>query len=113
MRKTSFVIFSVLFVAIAAYAQIGGHPPGHRPRGFGAFMHPWKVVTGAPYSATATDQYSQTLVDGNTIERTTTAQVARDSHGRTFTQQSLTGGPWASESGPKSVVLIFDPVAGY
>ncbi len=76
-------------------------------------MHSGKVVTGAPYSATATDQFFQTLSGGNTIQHTTTAQVARDSQGRTYTQQSMTGGPWAAEGGSKTVVFIFDPVAGY
>jgi hypothetical protein len=119
MKKTGLAVLAGLFVTFAAYAQMGGPPPmggspqGHGLRGFGAFMHPWKVVTGAPYSATATDESSQALVDGNTIQRTTTAQVARDSRGRTYTQQTMTGGPWAAEGGPKTVVFIFDPVAGY
>jgi hypothetical protein len=118
MKKTHLAVLAGLFVALAAYAQMGGPPPmggppGHGPRGFGAFMHPWKVVTGAPYSATATDQSSQALVDGNTIQRTMTAQAARDSRGRTYTQQTMTGGPWAAENGPKTVVFISDPVAGY
>jgi hypothetical protein len=119
MRNASFAILSLLLVSIAASAQMGGPPPmGGSPHGPGLwgpgpFMHPGKVVTGAPYSATATDQFSQKLADGNTIQRTTTAQVARDSQGRTYTQQSMMGGPWAAESGSKMVVFIFDPVAGY
>jgi hypothetical protein len=119
MKKTRLAVLAGLLVAVAAYAQMGGPPPmggpgqGHGPGGFGAFMRHSKVVTGAPYSATATDQSSQALVDGNTIQRTTTAQVARDSRGRTYTQQTMTGGPWAAEGGPKTVVFIFDPVAGY
>jgi hypothetical protein len=56
---------------------------------------------------------SGTLLDGNTIQRTTTAQVARDSRGRTYTQQTMTTGPWAADSSPKTVIFIFDPVAGY
>lgn len=119
MKKIGLPVLAGLFVAVAAHAQMGGPPPmggpphGHRLRGFGAFAHPWKVVTGAPYSATATHQSSQALLDGNTIQRSTTAQLARDSRGRTYTQQTMTGGPWAAEGGPKTVVFIFDPVAGY
>jgi hypothetical protein len=56
---------------------------------------------------------SGTLVDGDTIQRTTTAQVARDSRGRTYTQQTMTSGPWAADSSPKTVIFLFDPVAGY
>jgi hypothetical protein len=119
MKKTHLAVLAGLSITLAAYAQMGGPRPmggplqGHGPRGFGAFMHAWKVVTGVPYSATATDQSSQALVDGNTIQRTTTAQVARDSRGRTYTQQTMTGGPWAAEGSPKTVVFISDPVAGY
>lgn len=124
MKTIRLTLLAVVFAIGAAYAQIGGPPPpdgpppmGVAPHGFGrggpGFMHPGKVVSGAPYSATATDQFFQTLSGGNTIQRTTTAQVARDSQGRTYTQQSMTGGPWAAQSGSKTVIFIFDPVAGY
>lgn len=77
-------------------------------------MNPWKVVTGAPYSATVTHQVMRTLANGTTISRTTTGQVARDSSGRTYEQQQITGGPFASsQNGPKTVVFITDPAAGY
>jgi hypothetical protein len=75
-------------------------------------MHPGKVVTGAPYSATATNVFTQTLAGGNTIQRTTTAQVARDSQGRTYEQQTVSGGPLA-QNGPVTITFISDPVAGY
>jgi len=129
MKKSCFAVLAGLLVNAAAYAQLGGPPPDGPPPiggprhgmmfgpgviGFERFgMHPWKVVTGAPYSATATDQFSQSLAGGNTIQRTTTAQVARDSQGRTYTEQTMTDGPWAAEGGSKTVVFIFDPVAGY
>jgi hypothetical protein len=122
MRRINFAILAGIIVLGSAYAQVGGPPPPdgpppgappHAGPGRGPFMHPWKVVTGAPYSATATDQFSQTLADGNTIQRTTTEQIARDSQGRTYTQQTLTGGPWASEGGSKKVIFLDDPVSGY
>src|SRR5260370_29245829 len=56
-----------------------------------------KVVQGAPYSAQAVTQFSRTLADGNRIQRTTTAAVARDSDGRTRTQRTLEAiGPLAA-----------------
>jgi hypothetical protein len=125
MKRISLAMFTALCASAVGYAQIEGPPPpdgplpmggpphGHGPGGPGSFMHPGKVITGAPYSATATDQVSQTLADGNTIQRTTTAQVARDSRGRTYTQHTMTGGPWAAEGSPRTVSFIFDPVAGY
>jgi hypothetical protein len=75
-------------------------------------MHPGKVVTGAPYSATVTDSMTQTLADGNTIQRTTTAQVARDSQGRTYEQLTITGGPFG-QNAPTTLTFLTDPVAGY
>ncbi|MGH9584102.1 MAG: hypothetical protein ACRD4O_14335, partial [Bryobacteraceae bacterium] len=119
-----------LAIALAAgvYGQAGGPPPPPPPGGSGHFhvrfggpgfgrgfgMHPWKVVTGAPYSATVSEQHTQTLANGTTISRTTTGHVARDSSGRTYVQQTIAGGPFAgSPNAPKTVVFITDPVAGY
>jgi hypothetical protein len=74
-------------------------------------MHLGKVVTGAPYSATVTNTTVRTLADGNTIQHTTSATVARDSQGRTYSQETITG--MFGESGSKVVTFIADPVAGY
>jgi hypothetical protein len=72
-----------------------------------------KVVTGAPYSAQAVTEHTQTLPDGNTIHTTTTANVYRDSQGRTRREQEIGAiGPWAAEGGPRRVVSIGDPVGG-
>jgi hypothetical protein len=109
---------AALFVAVAA-AQSGGPPPGG-PHGRGGFggglfgpgMHGGKVVTGAPYTATATDTFTQTLSNGNSITRTTTATVVRDSAGRTYESQTFNGGPLGA-NGPKTVIFINDPIAGY
>ncbi|MBV9302031.1 MAG: hypothetical protein JOY62_01955 [Acidobacteriaceae bacterium] len=123
MRKIRLAVLAAFVVPIAAYSQGGPPPDGPPPTGgpphhmFGrgpdAFRHSWKIVTGAPYSATATDHFLQTLEGGNTIERSTTSEVARDSQGRTYTKEIIPGGPWASEAGSKTVVFITDPVAGY
>jgi len=73
-----------------------------------------KIVTGAPYSAQAVTEHIQTLTDGNTIHTTTTANVYRDSQGRTRREQEIGAiGPWAAEGGPRKVVSIGDPVGGY
>lgn len=72
-----------------------------------------KVVKGAPYTAQAVTQHTQTLADGNHIQNTTTASVARDSEGRSRREVTIAGiGSLASSTaGPKSV-FIHDPVAG-
>lgn len=72
-----------------------------------------KPVTGAPFSAQATTQITQTLADGNQINRTETAQLARDSSGRTRRDATVSHiGPWSSASAPREIVNITDPVAG-
>ncbi len=119
MTKTIYAVAAVLLAAAGSYGQGPGGPhphPGFGPAGFGpggGFGGHWgKVVAGAPYSATATSQFTQTLAGGNTIQRTNTAQVARDSQGRTYEQQTITTGPLA-ENGPVTLTFIFDPVAGF
>jgi hypothetical protein len=70
-------------------------------------------VTGAPYSAQAVTEHIQTLPDGNTIHTTTTANVYRDSQGRTRREQEIGAiGPWAAQGTPRRVISITDPVGG-
>jgi hypothetical protein len=77
----------------------------------GMTLHGGKVA-GAPYSAEAVTEMTQTLADGNRIVRSVTASVARDSEGRTRREQVLAAfGPWMPAKQPKSVVIT-DPVAG-
>jgi TonB family protein len=72
-----------------------------------------KVVKGAPYSAEAVTETVQTLADGNRIVRKNTAQVYRDSEGRTRREHTLAVlGPWATADEPPRTVSINDPVAG-
>lgn len=90
-----------------------GGPVGGRMEilGFGE-MHPGKVVTGAPYSAMAVIESTQTLSDGNTINRKVQTNVFRDSQGRTRRETTLPAvGPLAASGQPKSFIMIFDPVA--
>jgi hypothetical protein len=91
-----------------------GGPIGPRMEllGFGE-MHPGKVVTGAPYSATALTETKQTLADGNVIDRKTNSTIYRDSQGRTRRETTLTGvGPLAASGQPRTLIMIHDPVAG-
>lgn len=79
--------------------------------GFGG-VRGGKVVTGAPFSAVAVSEATQTLADGNRITRKTQTNLFRDSQGRIRKEITLSGfGPMASSGQPKSFVVINDPVA--
>lgn len=74
--------------------------------------HGRKVVTGAPFSAVAVSETTQTLADGNQISRTTQTNLFRDSQGRFRKEVTLPAiGPLATTGQPKSFVMINDPVA--
>jgi len=72
-----------------------------------------KTVTGAPFSASFSTQTTQSLADGNQIQRSTTGTFGRDSQGRTRRDMTLPAiGPLATsgQSAPH-VVFINDNVA--
>ena len=72
-----------------------------------------KVVKGAPYSAEAVTETTQTLADGNRIVRKNTAQVYRDSEGRMRREQTTRSSARSPPQGePPQTVFINDPVAG-
>jgi hypothetical protein len=72
-----------------------------------------KLVKGAPYSAQAVTESVQTLSDGNRIVRKNTAQVYRDTEGRTRREQTLGYmGPYIPTDAETQTVFINDPVAG-
>jgi hypothetical protein len=72
-----------------------------------------KVVKGAPYSAQAVTESVQALADGNRIVYKNTAQVYRDSEGRTRRDQTVGAvGPYAAAGDPIQTFFISDPVAG-
>lgn len=125
MRKIAVTTLVALFLSSAGFAQMPGPPPGPPHGEFGRGgplgpggpggpgMHPWKVVTGAPYSAVMNEQSVETLPNnGGTITRSVTGNVYRDSSGRTYVQQTFTGGPFESQNGQKTVIFITDPVEG-
>jgi hypothetical protein len=72
-----------------------------------------KRVKGAPYSAQAVTESTQTLGDGNRIVRKSTATLYRDSEGRTRREQILKAiGPLAADGEPAQTIFISDPVSG-
>lgn len=76
-------------------------------------LHGGKVVTGAPFSAVAVSESTQTLADGNHIARKTQTNLFRDSQGRFRKEVTLPAiGPLATSGQAKSFVFINDPVAG-
>jgi hypothetical protein len=75
-------------------------------------MHGGKVVTGAPFSAVAVSESTQTLADGNHITRKIQSNLYRDSQGRFRKEVALPAiGPLATSGVPKTFVFINDPVA--
>jgi hypothetical protein len=135
MRTTKrFTMVSVcvgmmLAVCASIAAQDNGAPPP-RHRGFsaaaqgprpdstfsfvGSEMHKGgPTVKGAPYSATAVTESTQTLKDGNSITRKDSTSVYRDSDGRTRKEQTLSWiGPFAADGQAHQMTFIQDPVAG-
>jgi hypothetical protein len=117
--KMCLVLSGVLVLsAVAVQAQRHG-PDGPAP--FGApmelmgfeGMHGGKVVKGAPFSATATSETTETLQDGSVLHRTSQVSMYRDGLGRSRQEATFTGfGPLTASGGPKKIVMISDPVAG-
>ena len=95
-------------------------PMGPTPPPLGDFVYissemsfDGRRVKGAPYSAQAVTESTQTLGDGNRIVRKSTASLYRDSEGRTRREQTLKAiGPLTSEGEPAQTIFINDPVAG-
>lgn len=111
---------ALLVSAGAARAQGPGGPHRGGP-GFGGPMellgfeggHDGKVVKGAPFTASATAETTETLSDGTVIHRTGQLTQYRDSQGRLRRELTATGfGPLAASGTPKTMVMISDPVAG-
>ena len=75
-----------------------------------------KPVKGAPYSADTVVESTQTLADGNHINRKTSGHVYRDSEGRVRREDERSFS-MMSPGGPVShlmmTVSIIDPVAGF
>lgn len=89
-----------------------GAPGFHRVEllGFGG-MHGGKVVTGAPFTATAVTQSTHTLADGTKITNKNQVTLYRDSQGRFRKEGTMPPLGDLAESQPHSFVVISDPVA--
>lgn len=106
---------ALLVGAAGVRAQQGPPPPG--PGHFEMLglegVHPGQVVTGAPFSATAVTETTQTLADGTQINRKTDAQIYRDSQGRFRRDSTMPAiGPLAASGQSHQISFISDPVAG-
>jgi len=93
----------------------GGPGPGvpfHRMEllGFGG-MHGGKVVTGAPFTATAITKSTHTLADGTKITNASQVTLYRDSQGRFRKEGSMPPFGDLAETQPHSFIVIHDPVA--
>lgn len=122
---------AALLLTVGAKAQDAGPdavpapPPGHGPMrgpGFGpgdrmellgiGGPHGGKVVTGAPFTATAVSETTHKLVDGTTISRKSQTNLFRDAQGRFRKEVTVSGvGPVTATGAPKTVIVIQDPVA--
>jgi hypothetical protein len=139
MKLTSRLLLTLgatMLLAAGSYAQspepdsappppppAGGHMRGHGGLGFGGPFgmellgfggsRGGKVVTGAPFTATAVGESNRTLADGTKISQKVQSTVYRDAQGRVRKETTLPAiGPLAASGTPKSLVFIHDPVAG-
>jgi hypothetical protein len=95
-----------------APAQIIGTPPGTFFFESSEMAFDSGTVKGAPYSADAVTETTQTLSDGNRIHRSSKASLYRDSEGRTRREQALGElGPLMVSGDPIQTIVINDPVA--
>ena len=77
------------------------------------FAFDGKLIKGSPYSAEAVTETTQILGDGNRIVNRSTANLYRDSEGRTRREQTLKSiSGVASGAQPLQTIMISDPVAG-
>jgi hypothetical protein len=114
------MIRGLLIISVAGLmsASLFAQPGPHMGRGDFALVRPEfgmsnKVVQGAPYSAQSVTQFTQTLANGDHIQRSNTASIARDSAGRTRMERSIGAiGALSAEQASGKAVMIFDPVAG-
>jgi 2-C-methyl-D-erythritol 4-phosphate cytidylyltransferase len=69
------------------------------------------LVSGAPYSATITNESVQTLADGTRIVQNSSGTTARDSEGRTRQDTVLPAIGTLSAANAPHLIFIHDPVA--
>jgi hypothetical protein len=105
------IVITVLTAALCTWAQ---EPPRVYTRTgvklLGAEPIGGKPVKGAPYSAEAVTETTQTLADGNRIVNRQSSMQYRDGLGRERHEQNLMQIPGAPSTAPE-IVTISDPVA--
>jgi hypothetical protein len=110
MKKLAFVGFLTVSALLAqpqgpppgGRMGFGGRGPGFGPGGFE------RTVAGAPYSGTEVRSSTQTLANGNVIQRSTSINIFRDSQGRVRTETTMKHPDGTSSTH----ITIHDPVAG-
>ena len=122
MKRTLIFILAASFCALAQDSGSGnvtyrasGQASAAGPVtavAFGGVAGSGRVVTGAPYSATITNESVQTLADGTHITSSSTGTTARDSQGRTRQDAPLPALGNLSATDAPHLVFIQDPVAG-
>ncbi|HWZ97058.1 MAG TPA: hypothetical protein VN025_04790 [Candidatus Dormibacteraeota bacterium] len=110
------VLLVVLSTASCAFAQEKGNVIYQTTGAAGAvfsagFDKAAGPVIGAPYSATITNESTQTLADGNRLVRTSTGTTARDSQGRTRQDTVLPPLGNLSAANAPHLIFIHDPIA--
>lgn len=130
MKSILLSLAGAVLLSVSANAQtvtavpatpIGPPPPGgpmdtvffYAPMGRIETVHKdMKPVLNAPYQADIVNESIEHLADGNVIQNSHTSKIARDSQGRTRTEETIDKiGPWSSNSGQHTVIFISDPVA--
>jgi hypothetical protein len=115
MRRTAIGVAVFCFAGGGILAQDAGNVVYRAQAGavtVGAFQKgPVTPVTGAPYSATITNELTETLADGTHIIQKTTGTIARDSEGRTRQDAPLPSIGNLSPANAPHIVFIQDPVA--
>jgi hypothetical protein len=118
--KRNFTMILILTGALAmsagmTLAQRHGPPPFGEPMELMGFegMHGGKIVKGAPFSATATSERTQTLQDGTVIRHSSQVSMFRDTQGRSRHEVTFSGlGVLGAPGNPHKMVAISDPVSG-
>jgi hypothetical protein len=118
--KRAFILGMILSASPCLFAQDPGNAVFFQSQAAGPVTTvgvgmiakgPGAPVSGAPYSATITNETIQTLEDGTHINQTSTGNIARDSQGRTRQDASLPAIGNLSAADAPHLVFIQDPVA--
>jgi hypothetical protein len=106
-----------LYVIVCSVPMLAQMPPLPPPPGLKvevmehSFAVGGPVVKNAPYAAEAVTETVQVLADGTRITRKNSAQLHRDSDGRTRREEKLAGTTSLPVIPARDVILIHDPVA--